>query len=192
MKTLAALQKKIRRCTICAEHLPQEPRPVVSCAREAKILIIGQAPGRKVHESGIPWDDPSGKRLREWMGVDDKTFYDSSQIALMPMAFCYPGTGKSGDLPPRPECAEAWHARLLSMMPKVELTLLLSQYSQNAYLEEWLSTVTETVKNWRVYLPEYLPMPHPSPRNNIWLKKNPWFEKEVIPYLQDSVGKLLR
>jgi uracil-DNA glycosylase len=188
---LEALLKEVRHCDVCAEHLPLGPRPVVSAHRDARLLIIGQAPGRRVHESGVPWDDPSGKRLREWLGIDEERFH-GSRIALMPMGFCYPGRGRSGDLPPRAECAELWHARLLERLPNVELTLLLSRHAQVHYLRDRArSSVTATVEAWREYLPEQLPMPHPSPRNNLWLARNPWFEQEVVPYLQRRVGSLL-
>lgn len=153
-----------------------------------KILIIGQAPGRKVHETGIPWDDPSGKRLRQWLGVDDETFYNPEIFGILPMGFCYPGTGKSGDLPPRPECAPKWHEPLLKMMPEVKLTLLFGQYAQERYLgKKRQKNLTETVRNWKDYLPDYLPLPHPSPRNQIWVRKNPWFEEEVLPFLKETV-----
>jgi uracil-DNA glycosylase len=190
--TLGPLLRDIRACTVCVEHLPAGPRPIVQAHREARILIIGQAPGRRVHESGIPWDDPSGDRLREWLGIDKATFY-GKHVALVPMGFCYPGTGRSGDLPPRKECAELWHARLLAALPAVELTLLLSRYALAAYLDaEPKTTLTASVAAWRSYAPAKLPMPHPSPRNNLWLKKNPWFEAEVLPYLRRRVRRVLR
>lgn len=191
-KALNRLLAEIRDCTICAEHLPFGPRPIVAAHEEARILVIGQAPGKRVHESGIPWDDPSGTRLREWMGVDEKTFYDPKKLALMPMGFCYPGTGKSGDLPPRPECREAWHEALLRRLPNVRLTLLLSRYAQSAYLQDGGKTVTENVRAWNDFAPSRIPLPHPSPRNNIWLKKNPWFAAKLLPVLQASVAKALR
>ena len=176
-------------CNICAPFLPHGTRPVFSIHPKTKILIIGQAPGRKVHESGIPWDDASGKRLRQWLGVDDATFYNPEFFGILPMGFCYPGTGKSGDLPPRPECAPKWHEVLLNMMPEVQLTLLFGQYAQAHYLGNLRKkNLTETVKNWKEYLPKYLPLPHPSPRNQIWIRKNEWFEKEVLPYLKEVVG----
>jgi len=145
-----------------------------------------------VHASGVPWDDPSGKRLRQWMQVEDGVFYDSVQVGIMPMGFCYPGTGKSGDLPPRPECATLWHEVLLAKMPAIELTLLIGQYAQNYYLQDRCKkTLTETVQTWREYAPTHLPLPHPSPRNNLWLKRNPWFEREVVPHLQDRIHSIL-
>lgn len=188
---LAKLLNEIEACQLCAQVLPHQPRPVVRAASSARILIIGQAPGRRVHETGIPWNDPSGIRLREWLQVDDATFYDASQIAIMPMGFCFPGTGKSGDLPPRPECAAAWHERLLAELPQVELTLLIGQYAQARYLPDKPKTLTETVQRWQDWAPRYFALPHPSPRNQLWLKKNPWFGEEVIPALRQQVHDLL-
>jgi uracil-DNA glycosylase len=189
---LKRLLADVRACEVCAENLPLGPRPIVSAHEEARILIIGQAPGKRVHESGVPWDDPSGTRLRQWLGIDDKVFY-SKQVALIPMGFCYPGTGRSGDLPPRPECAELWHAQLLSRLPNVRVTLLLSRYALKAYLGPRMKrNLTETVRAWKEYLPAYLPMPHPSPRNNRWLKQNPWFETDVLPDLRRRVSTALR
>jgi len=158
---------------------------------EAKVLIAGQAPGSKVHATGIPFDDPSGDRLREWMGISKESFYDPQQIAILPMAFCYPGKGKSGDLPPPPICAETWRKQLLSAMPNIQLILLIGQYAQAWHLEKQEKNLTETVKSWKDYGDNILPLPHPSPRNNIWLKKNPWFVDEVIPSLQSRVKRAL-
>jgi len=169
-----------RNCRLCAKQLPHEPRPVLRAHANARLLIIGQAPGSKVHASGIPWDDPSGDRLRNWLGINKNLFYDETQIAIIPMGFCYPGKGRSGDLPPRPECAPQWHAALLSRMPNIQLTLLIGQYAQRYYLGKQHRTLTATVKAWRDYLPHYFALPHPSPRNQLWLKKNPWFETEVL------------
>ena len=186
------LLKEIRACEVCAEHLPLGPRPVLTPKRKARILIIGQAPGRRVHESGVPWDDPSGERLRTWMGVDREIFYHSPDISIVPMGFCYPGTGKSGDLPPRKECAELWHERLLAQLPRVDLTLLLSRYALDAYLGRGMKkNLTETVRAWREYAPRFLPLPHPSPRNNRWLVRNPWFEEDVLPVLRTRVAELV-
>ncbi|MCB0529921.1 MAG: uracil-DNA glycosylase family protein [Saprospiraceae bacterium] len=183
---------EVKTCTHCAEHLPHGPRPVLAVHPKARVLIIGQAPGRKVHESGIPWDDASGRRLRQWLGVDDATFYDPECFALMPMGFCFPGSGKSGDLPPRPECAPKWHDVLLRMMPDIRLALLFGQYAQARYLGDRRGdTLTETIRNWRTYVPEYLPLPHPSPRNQIWERKNPWFAETVLPYLKEQVAQAL-
>lgn len=193
MKKLDSLLREIRGCSVCAAHLPLGPRPILSAHGSACILIIGQAPGKRAHERGIPWDDLSGDRLREWMGVRKEQFYDRRKIAVVPMGFCYPGTGKSGDLPPRKECAELWHERLLAMMPTIKLTLILSQYAQSYYLSHRRKgSLTETVKSWKEYRPAILPLPHPSPRNNIWMKKNPWFREEVIPYLRRRVHGLMK
>lgn len=191
-RSLAGLHTEIARCTVCAKDLPLGPRPVFRVSPTARILVIGQAPGRLVHASGVPWDDPSGKRLRHWMQLEDSVFYDSIQVGIMPMGFCFPGTGKSGDLPPRPECAPLWHEVLLAKMPAIELTLLIGQYAQNYYLQDRCKkTLTETVQTWREYAPTHLPLPHPSPRNNLWLKRNPWFEREVVPHLQDRIHSIL-
>ena len=181
MKRFESLIAEVRACTICASHLPHGVRPVVQFHPDARLLIAGQAPGRKVHETGIPFNDPSGDRLRDWMGIDKDIFYDAKQIALLPMGFCYPGTGKSGDLPPRPECAEAWREKLLAGLPKIQLTLVIGQYAHRYHLaENQKKTLTETVKAWREFTGEgVMPLPHPSPRNNIWLKKNQWLEKDV-------------
>ncbi len=186
---LDRLLQDVQACRLCEEHLPLGPRPVVSVHPDARILIIGQAPGTRVHASGIPWDDASGNRLREWMGVDRAAFYDASRFAIVPMGFCYPGRGTSGDLPPRPECAPTWHPALLHALPHIRLTVLLSSYAISYYLGNRAhGTVTETVRAWKDYLPTFLPMPHPSPRNNRWLKKNPWFEAEVVPELRRMVA----
>jgi uracil-DNA glycosylase len=191
---LKNLLTEIRDCRLCEEHLPLGPRPVVQADRKASILIVGQAPGRKVHETGIPFNDPSGDRLRAWMGIDKDIFYDATQIALLPMGFCYPGTGKSGDLPPRPECAEAWREKLLQNLPNVQLTLVIGQYAHKYHLAKRQSkTLTETVKAWRDFAGEgIVPLPHPSPRNNIWLKKNEWFEEDVLPALKIQVKKMIK
>jgi uracil-DNA glycosylase len=182
----------IRQCTICEKHLPLGPRPIVSAHAEAKIVIIGQAPGTSVHKTGIPWDDLSGKQLRIWLSVTDEVFYDDTKIALMPMGFCYPGKGTSGDLPQRQECAPQWHQMILDNMQKIELTILIGMYSQNYYLNGSVhKTLTETVANYKNYLPDYLPLPHPSPRNRFWLTKNPWFDKEVLPELKSRVKLLI-
>lgn len=168
---------------MCSAALPHGPRPVVSFGKGARVAIIGQAPGSRVHASGVPWDDPSGETLREWMGVDGETFYDPELVAIVPMGFCYPGTGKSGDLPPRPECAPLWHERILEHLD-VQLTLL-GRYAQGRYLgERQGKNLTETVKQWRSYETSMLPLPHPSPRNRRWLARNPWFAKEVLPVLR--------
>jgi uracil-DNA glycosylase len=191
MTSFESLITEVRACSICAVHLPHGVRPVLQIHPQAQILIAGQAPGRKVHESGVPFDDASGDRLREWMGVTREVFYDPRRVAILPMGFCYPGKGKSGDLPPRPECAPAWRDGLLSQMHNLEVTLVIGQYSQAYHMSERLSSLTETVRAWRTHWPKVIPLPHPSPRNNIWLKRNPWFEQELIPVLQQRVLDVL-
>ncbi|MEE8118243.1 MAG: uracil-DNA glycosylase family protein [Gammaproteobacteria bacterium] len=186
--TLQKLSAEIRRCTICAEHLPLGPRPVFQISSIAKILIAGQAPGTRVHETGIPFNDPSGDRLRDWMGIDREKFYDPAIIAILPMGFCYPGRGKSGDLPPRPECAEQWREKVIARMKRIKLVLVIGMYAQAWHLRDTgKKSVTEVVKSWRKYQPGIFPLPHPSPRNINWLKKNPWFEAEVLPALRQRV-----
>lgn len=187
---LEKLLERVRACDLCAASLPLGPRPVLRASTSARLLIIGQAPGTRVHETGIPWNDPSGDRLRQWLGWDRDRFYDERQTAIVPMGFCYPGKGKSGDLPPRPECAPQWHPPLLELMPAIELVLLVGQYAQRHYLADARATLTETVRAFRDYGPRYVPLPHPSPRNQLWLKKNPWFEREVVPYLRERVAEL--
>ena len=182
------LLKEIRSCTLCLPHLKDGVNPVLAVAENSKIVIIGQAPGSVVHRTGIPWDDKSGQRLREWMGVTSDEFYDTSLFGIIPMGFCYPGKGKSGDLAPRKECAPLWHQRLFDGMKKVQLILLIGSYAQKYYLKEKAHrTLTDTVSEYRQYLPEYFPLPHPSPRNNIWLKKNDWFASEVLPDLKKLI-----
>ncbi|MCU0431939.1 MAG: uracil-DNA glycosylase family protein [Bacteroidia bacterium] len=186
------LLQQIRNCKECERHLKDGVNPVVAASTQSKIIIIGQAPGRIVHETGIPWNDKSGDNLRNWLGIDKPVFYNARLIALMPMGFCYPGTGKSGDLPPRPECAPLWHDKLLKRMPQAALVLLIGQYAQNHYLgSKAKSTLTETVKQFNTYLPGYFPLPHPSPRNNLWQAKNRWFELEVLPELKQRVKQTL-
>lgn len=191
MTSLDALLREIRACTLCAEHLPLGPRPVVRASSSARILIVGQAPGRRVHETGIPFNDPSGERLREWMGVSRDEFYDERKIALAPMGFCFPGTGKGGDLPPRPECAAAWREPLLRQLRRVELTLVIGRYAQDYHLGAAGRAVTDIVRAWREFAPRVLPLPHPSPRNNLWLRRNPWFELELVPHLRKQVRSVL-
>ncbi len=182
------LLAEIRKCIVCKSYLPNKPRPIIQASSKAKILIIGQAPGQKVQDSGIPWDDKSGDELRRWLNVSKEQFYDSSLFALMPMGFCYPGKGTSGDLPPRPECAPLWHGQVLSQMKNVKLTILIGQYSQKFYLgKDFNPSITENIRNFKKFLPNYLPLVHPSPRNRIWQMKNPWFEKKIIPVLREKV-----
>lgn len=191
--TLADTLAAVRACTACAAHLPLGPRPVLRAAVSARLLVVGQAPGTRVHETGIPWNDRSGDRLRAWLAIDRDTFYDEQRIAIMPMGFCYPGRdAKGGDRPPRPECAPLWHPRLRPLLPAVELTLLVGRYAQSYYLgERCRPSVTETVAAWREYRPELLPLPHPSWRSTGWLRRNPWFEDAVVPELRGRVHALL-
>lgn len=186
--SLTELLVDIRDCTVCAPSLPHEPRPVLQAGSGARIVIIGQAPGRRVHESGIPWDDPSGETLRSWLGVTAYQFYDPDTIALIPMGFCYPGSNKSGDKPPRPECAPLWHDPLLAHLPADRFHVIIGTYSQRRYLTDRKSNLTETVAEWRSYLPDAIPLPHPSPRNRHWLTRNPWFEAETLPALRSRVA----
>lgn len=188
---LQDLLVEVRDCQICAEQLPHPPRPVVQVGNGASIVIIGQAPGRRVHESGVPWDDPSGDRLRAWMGLDRETFYNPDVVALIPMGFCYPGTGDSGDLPPRPECAPQWHDQLLTHLPSDRLAVIIGNYAQRRYIEDRGKTLTATVQRWADYLPEQIVLPHPSPRNGRWLTRNPWFEGEVVPAVRDRIRGVL-
>jgi len=186
MKKLLA---EIRKCTVCEKDLPFGCRPIAEASKESRILVVGQAPGRIVHNTGIPWNDASGKNLRNWMDVDNETFYDDSKIAIVPMGFCYPGTGKSGDFAPRKECAPLWHEALISKMPKIDLILLIGNYAQKYYLKKTAKkNLTTTVQHFEEYLPLYFPLPHPSPRNNIWQKKNPWFKEEVLPFLKERIS----
>ena len=192
-QSLASLEKEIRACTLCTDHLPLGPRPVIQVSTSASILIVGQAPGSRVHETGVPFDDPSGDRLRDWLGIDKDVFYDKSKIALVPMGFCFPGTGKSGDLPPRPECADTWRVKLLEQLPNIKLTIVVGQYAQAWHLDKVnKENLTETVRAWKEYWPRAIPLPHPSPRNNIWLKKNSWFEGNVLPSLKKRIRALLK
>jgi uracil-DNA glycosylase len=187
------LLKEIRGCSICKDFLPYAARPIIRASKQSKILIIGQAPGQKVQNSGVPWDDASGNTLREWLDVSPDQFYNTNLFAIMPMGMCFPGTGKSGDLPPRKECAPAWHEKVLQKMPHIQLTLLIGKYAQDYYLKDAAKeNLTETVKNYLEYLPNYMPLPHPSPRNNIWLKKNSWFKTDVVQVLQSTIDIILK
>ena len=191
MTSTSTLLRKVRACTICSAHLPLGPNPVLQFDPAARILIAGQAPGRRVHESGVPFDDASGNRLREWMGVSQEVFYDPKQVAIVPMGFCFPGTGKSGDLPPRPECAPAWREPLLGHLKNLSVTLVLGKYAQAYHFGTEHASVTELVRSWQRYWPDVIPLPHPSPRNNIWLRKNPWFEIDVLPSLRQRIANAL-
>lgn len=191
MTRLIRLLEEVRGCRLCADALPRGPRPTLAAASTARLLIVGQAPGTRVHETGIPWNDPSGDRLREWLAIDRDVFYDPEQVAIIPMGFCYPGRGRSGDLPPRPECAPRWHAPLLAELPALRLTLLIGQYAQRYYLPDRGATLGDTVQRWRDWLPRFFPLPHPSPRNRLWLRRRPWFEQEVVPALRTEVRRAL-
>ena len=188
---LPVLLQYVRACEVCKPHLPIGPRPLIQISASAKILIIGQAPGRAAHDSGIPWSDRSGDRLRNWLGVDSATFYDETRIALMPMGFCFPGKGVAGDLAPRPECAPLWHDKLLASMKSVQLTVYIGSYAVSRYLGDSHESVTGAVQASESLLPTRIVLPHPSPRNNIWLKKNPWFATEVLPEVRKRVKALL-
>ncbi|MCB1325669.1 MAG: uracil-DNA glycosylase family protein [Spirochaetales bacterium] len=193
MSRLGKLIAEAAACRICAPHLPHEPRPVFRIHARSRVLVVGQAPGTKVHASGIPWNDASGKRLREWMGVDDDSFYDARRFAIVPMGFCYPGKGRSGDLPPRPECRATWHDTMIPLLKDIQLVLAIGQYAQDYLLGERRgATLTETVRGFRDYAPGTIPLPHPSPRNQLWLSRNPWFAREVLPYLRKRVREALK
>ena len=184
------LLSSICKCELCKDFI--EPKPVVFASELSKVIIIGQAPGTKVHKSGIPWDDASGKQLRKWMGVTDEQFYNTDNFGIVPMGFCYPGKGKIGDLPPRKECAPQWHNQLITKMKNIELVVLIGMYAQNYYLKNQAKrTLTETVDNFHEYLPKYFVLPHPSPRNRFWLTKNPWFEKEVLQVFKNQIQKII-
>lgn len=195
--SVPGLLRTIRACRICRDTpwpgtnpLPQEPRPIVRASETSRLVIIGQAPGRRVNESGVPWDDPSGVRLRQWLGLTDDEFYDESKVALVPMGFCYPGKASSGDRPPRRECAPTWHKPLLSLLPTERLTVLIGRYAQQQYLPQAGKTVTEAVGGWAQFLPSTIVLPHPSPRNVAWFKKNRWFAEETIPAVQARMAEL--
>jgi uracil-DNA glycosylase len=191
-RSLDALLVAVRACRACEVHLPLGPRPVLQAGATARILIVGQAPGAKVHASGVPWDDRSGERLRNWMGISTEVFYDKERVALVPMGFCYPGRGASGDLPPRPECAPLWLDALLGKLPRIELTLLVGQYAQAHFLRgKGHASVTATTRDWRAHAPRVIPLPHPSPRNVAWFKANPWFDNELVPALRERVCEIV-
>jgi uracil-DNA glycosylase len=191
VSTLEELLREVRACTACAAHLPLGPNPVLRAGSTARILIVGQAPGTRVHHTGIPWNDPSGDRLRNWLQFDRALFYNSNRIAIIPMGFCYPGKGASGDLPPRPECAPLWHPRLLDALPDLQLKLLVGKYAQDYYLGTRRQPLAVTVRQFGQYLPEFFPLPHPSPRNIRWFRNHPWFETEVLPALQARVSVVI-
>lgn len=188
---LIRLLEEVRGCTLCEPMLPLGARPVIRASGTARLLIIGQAPGTRVHASGVPWDDLSGQRLRDWLGLTSERFYDTREIAIMPMGLCYPGRGRGGDLPPRPECAPTWHERVRAEMPDLRLTLLIGQYAQRYYLPNRRASLTENVRHYADALPDWFPLPHPSPRNRRWLQQRPWFEEEVVPVLRKTVHDLL-
>jgi uracil-DNA glycosylase len=191
VKNVDHLLSQVRSCQVC-DGLPLGPKPILQLSASAKILIAGQAPGRITHHKGIPFDDPSGNRLREWLGVSKDEFYDASKIAIVPMGFCFPGTGKGGDLPPRTECADTWRKQLLGKLDNIELTLAIGQYALEWHINDGKKTkLTDRVAAWKNYMPNILPLPHPSPRNNLWLKRNPWFEEEVLPALKSRVSELI-
>ena len=185
------LLNNIRQCKICETDLPLGAKPILDGHKNSKIVLLSQAPGRVAHQSGVAWDDAGGKRLRDWLGVTWEQFYNPENFAIMPMGFCYPGKGKSGDLPPRPECAPTWHDLLWKELQNVELVILIGMYAQKQYLKtDAKRTLTETVANYQEYLPKYFPLPHPSPRNRFWVMKNPWFEAEVIPDLKRTINRI--
>ena len=192
MFNIEALLTEVRMCRLCQEHLPLGAQPIIQLHPKSKILIAGQAPGIKVHKSGVPFDDASGKRLRSWLGLTREEFYNSEVVSILPMGFCYPGTGSSGDFPPRPECAKKWRYKLLSQLESLQLTVVIGQYAQAYHLDKDRGSVTENVLSWEKYWPKIIPLPHPSPRNNRWLIRNPWFEEELLPRLQNRVNEVLR
>jgi uracil-DNA glycosylase family 4 len=189
--SIESLKRHIAQCTLCEESLINGVRPVCSFSAKSKVVIIGQAPGIKVHNSGKPWDDKSGENLRNWLGVTEAEFYNTDNFAIIPMGFCYPGKGKSGDLPPRKECAPQWHDEIFQHLTNIKLYVLIGTYAQKHYLKNANNTLTETVKNYKHFLPNYMVLPHPSPRNNIWQSKNPWFKTTLIPELQSLIKSII-
>lgn len=186
-----AVLRDARACTVCAGCLPNKPRPLLAASSASRIVVIGQAPGRIAHETGIPWNDASGKRLRGWLGVSDEEFYNASLVALVPMGFCYPGKAKGGDSPPRPECAPLWHPKILPQLKRVELTVYVGRFPFDRYLSSEFEDLTQAVRGARSLLPRRIILPHPSPRNQMWLSRNPWFERDVVPLLTKRVRQLL-
>lgn len=191
MSTLEPLLRRIRACSLCEANLPLGPRPILQADAAARILIVGQAPGRKVHDTGIPFNDPSGERLRDWLGVTREEFYDTRLFAIVPMGFCYPGKGKSGDLPPRPECAATWRAELLEALPDIQLTIALGRHAHHYHFPGPRLSVTRRVELWQQDWPHIVPLPHPSPRNIGWLQRNGWFEEDLLPTLRGRVRDIL-
>jgi len=187
------LLSEIRKCEVCAVHLPLGPRPILAASSKSKIILVSQAPGRKAHEHNKAWDDPSGRKLRKWLGVTDEQFYDAYNFAVLPMGFCYPGKAKTGDLPPRKECAPLWHDLIWNEFENIKLTLVIGKYAQDVYLKEFSKgNLTENVANYQDFLPKYFPLPHPSPVNRFWRAKNPWFEREVVPELKELVSTIIK
>ncbi len=191
MGSLTDLLTEVRSCSVCSDHLEHGTRPIVQLGAGAQVVIIGQAPGRRVHESGVPWDDPSGRALRRWLGLTNEQFYDPETVAIVPMGFCYPGSAASGDKPPRPECAPLWHESVLAQLPGERLEIIIGMYAQKRYIEDRKKTLTETVANWADYMPTQIVLPHPSPRNQHWLSKNPWFEQETLPAVRERIRSFL-
>ncbi len=191
MPALLQVLREARACDVCADRLPMGPRPLIAATAASRMMIIGQAPGRAAHESGIPWHDRSGERLRDWLGITPATFYNAAKVGLMPMGFCYPGAGKSGDLAPRPECAPLWHDKILFGLKQLKLTIYVGQYAFDRYLGSAYPALTQAVLDFDTLLPTRVVLPHPSPRNNIWLRKNPWFETQLLPELRRRVKEIM-
>ncbi len=186
------LLSEIRACQVCAAHLPLEPRPIIAGNKNSKIILVSQAPGKKAHDHNKAWDDPSGRKLREWLGVTAEQFYNLDNFAVLPMGFCFPGKAKTGDLPPRKECAPLWHNLVWEQLKNVQLILLIGKYAQGEYLKETAKrNLTENVRSFQEFLPKYFLLPHPSPVNRFWIRKNPWFEDEVVEELRKLIGEIL-
>jgi uracil-DNA glycosylase len=190
-RDLESLLRQVRACKVCSDHLPLGPRPILQVGVMPRIVIIGQAPGRRVHESGVAWDDPSGDRLRDWLGLTRAQFYDPDLVALLPMGFCYPGSTEGGDKPPRPECEPLWHSRLFAYLAEDRLEVVIGAYAQARYIAERGTNLTTTVANWQRYLPGQIVLPHPSPRNNRWLASNPWFQLDTVPAVRARVSEII-